>query len=578
MSARGAQPTGDHDREDRGQSAVLGMALLFGITAAGVTLVVMFGGGALSQSQGAVSANTAEHAMMEFDSRASLVAHGDSQTKRAQFSSGTKSSVGVRSDAGWINVTVYNETTGELKTRVMNATLGAVVAEQGGTTIAYQGGGVWQASDGGSTVVSPPELHYRGTTLTMPLVTVRGDNALTDRVKISGDGAPVPKYPNVSAGRTNPLREGQVNVTIHSEYYRAWGAFFHQRFDADVNYDHDDRLARIRLLVPEESTNTVDTALSSAAPDGDLVLSGSGNYPAYTDSYNSSKGNYTATKSGNGTISTSGNVEVSGNARVNGSIKSGGTVSLSGTSKVHDYVYWTTGFSASGGAEYEGEEHISGVSGKSPITTKVRNKVDEVKASNDNGGTTAIENARLDYDGGDSLTLSDGTYYLEKIDLDDKDLTIETNGQEVVIGVENSLKLDNGANITVKGTGVVRLYAKGDLGIKKDSSVHVPGERSERFWFYGTEESELTIEGSNSQTTRFVGVIYAPSEGGNADLSVKHAQIYGSIVAGGMDVGTGGAIHYDQALRTAEPFPDSSDIPKVTYLHVSVNRVNVTDA
>ncbi|MFC7194689.1 hypothetical protein ACFQL4_08535 [Halosimplex aquaticum] len=60
-----------------------------------------------------------------------------------------------------MNVTIYNQSADETKT-LTNVTLGAVRYENGDHDIAYQGGGVWKGTEAGTTMLSPPEFHFRG--------------------------------------------------------------------------------------------------------------------------------------------------------------------------------------------------------------------------------------------------------------------------------------------------------------------------------------------------------------------------------------------------------------------------------
>lgn len=561
----------------RGQSEAIGVILLLGITIASVTFIVAFGSVAVSDSQDAVTVGSAEHAMTQLDSKASLVAHGDSNSQSVSLPDRGDSKREVTSDAGWMNVTIRNVTTGEVEDVLLNVSLGAVIYEKGDTTIAYQGGGVWRSTGNGSSMLSPPELHYRGETLTLPLVVINGDESLGSKTRITKAGSARPIYPNETSGRSNPLTAGKVVVVVHSDYYEAWGRFFAERTGGQSAVDHANETASITLVTPAQ-TNPVQTAISSTAAGDELKLSGSGNFPAFVDSYNSSTGNYSASKSNNGTVSTAGDVEMSGNSLVEGNVESGGAVTLKGGSNVSRRVGWTTGFTVSGSATYGSEERIDGVEGADPVDAFVRDKVETIKDDNDNGGTTAVDNDRLNFSGGDSVTLPQGTYYLEKIDMDDKNLTIETNGGQVEIAIGNGVQLDSDSNITVEGGGVVRVYVLDDADFKSGSSVHVPGHRSPGFWLYGTDDMETTIEGSQGSPVTFVGVVYAPSAGGDADVSVKHADVYGALVGGQMTISTGGAVHYDQALKSANTLPVGAQIPKVTYLHVSVTEVNVTDA
>jgi len=562
-------------RDRTGQTEVLGVVLLLGITLVGSGVVVVFGANAVDRTTESTDLEQAEHAMTQLDSKASLVAHGSSTSQRTSVSRSGRGTVRLEEDAGWMRV--VNDVTGN-ETTLMNETMGAVVYERGRTTISYQGGGVWRNGPSGSTMISPPEFHYRGRTLTLPLVVVRGDGSGVSRgdLRIAQDGDPIGRYPTDASNRTNPLTEGEIEVTVKSDHYRAWGAFFEERTGGNATVDHDNGTATVELVIPDE-TDEVRGAVTSTAESDEISLQGGGSFPAFVDSYNSSAGDYSASQQDDGTIITTGNVKMNGNSEVEGSLRTGGSVSLEAASaSLTGTAHWTTGFSANPSASYGGEEQIDGVVAPDSANAAVRSKVDDLAGDNDNSGTSAIDGS--DQFSGGSVTLSGpGDYYLNKIDANGKTIVFDTNGDTITVGVENSISLKD-VDIDVQDGGTVRLYVKDDVDIQSGVTVSVPGDVSKRFWIYGTHGTTFDAQANQANPSSIVGVFYAPGTGDNsADVSMKHTELYGGVVAGDVDIETGGAVHYDEALREEEPFPIAGSVPRVTYLHVSVNRVNVTD-
>ena len=231
----------------RGQSSVIGVVLLLGLTVASIAVIVGVGSSAIDVSTGQMELGSAENAMMELDSRMSLVAHGGSNTQEVSLPQDDESSVSVDESAGWINLTVVNQSTGELESVIANETMGAVVYTKEGTEIAYQNGGVWKYRDGGSVMVSPPEVHYRGTTLTLPMVRVERGDDLSRSPVIEQTGSSSSLYP--IPGHSNPLEEGQVNVTVHSKYYQGWADYFEKRTSGQVDVDHENETVTLELVV-----------------------------------------------------------------------------------------------------------------------------------------------------------------------------------------------------------------------------------------------------------------------------------------------------------------------------------------
>lgn len=254
---------------DRAQSSLLGLLLIvaFGITTTAV--VVWVGATAMQTAQINADIGAAESAMTAFDAQASLVALGGSTSQRATVRAGDGDLETVP-DAGWMNISIRNDSTNTTETVVLNETLGAFRYRHEETTVAYQGGGIWKRSGDGSVMVSQPEFHYEATkpsspTLTVPLVTVRGSDPISDRVAIERERAPEAMFPvEGDPERTNPLGNGTVIITIKSDYYEAWGRFFRERTRSHVEYDHEHETARIELLIP--SVNNYDSVLATTEP------------------------------------------------------------------------------------------------------------------------------------------------------------------------------------------------------------------------------------------------------------------------------------------------------------------------
>jgi hypothetical protein len=564
----------------RAQSETLAVVILTGLVITGSGVVVVLGATAIRGTTESADIGQAEHAMTQLDSKASLVAHGSSDTQRVSVGRGGQGTTSVDPDAGWMRV--VNETAGG-ETVLMNETMGAVVYERGETTVTYQGGGVWRSRNEGSAMVSPPEFHYRSRTLTLPLVLVRGDGGTSGTsggsLRVASGGDPVGKFPTDASGRTNPLTGGEITVTVKSDHYRAWERFFEQRTGGDASLDHTNRTASVELVVPEE-TETVTGAITSTARGDEIDMQGGGAFPAFVDSYNSSVGPYSVSEQDDGTIVTTGSVELGGNTEIEGNIRAGGSVDIgAGSAALNGIAYWTTSFSGHPAATYGGDVQIDGVDAPGSAAATTRAEVDDLSTSNDNGGAPiAGSDPRLQFTAG-TVTLTPGDYYLEKVDASGgKIITFDTDGNDITVGIESDVSLKN-VDIVVQDGGTVRLYIKDDVDIQSGVTVSVPGDRANQFWMYGTHDTDFDVQANQGNPTTVDGVFYAPGDGDDSgDASIKHAELFGAVVAGEVDVETGGAIHYDEALAREEPFPAGTNAPRVTYLHVSTNRVNVTAA
>ena len=263
---------------NRGVSNVLGVVLLFVTVIGGMAVVVSVGATALDDTRGQLDTGRAEKAMTQFDSRSAMVALGGTSRQGVELAADRQSGYSVDDSMGWLNVSYTNTTSDETKT-VTNVTLGSVVYENGDDTIAYQGGGVWKHTEAGSTMLSPPEFHFRDATLTLPIITVDGGPALGSSATVERGGPLSIKYPNESADSqfANPLENGRVNVTVHSEYYQAWGRYFEQRTSGNVTFDHDRETARIELVVPFDEN--FDDVVATTAQSG-ITVNGNDPYPS----------------------------------------------------------------------------------------------------------------------------------------------------------------------------------------------------------------------------------------------------------------------------------------------------------
>jgi len=588
---------GGGQRGRRAQSAPLGVALIFGIMVVSTTVIVAFGAGAITNTESHLGAERTQKALTEFDSRAALVGLGQSNVQQVELASRGSERYRVDEDAGWMNVSYEDPETGAT-TVVFRKRMGAVVNDdETATKIAYQGGGVWRSDGAGQSVmISPPEFHYRGATLTLPLITVRGDASLGRRGVISRNGT-TRYFPNESMNPAfvNPMENGEVTVSVRSEYYRGWGQYFETRTEGNVTYTHSKNMVNATLVTPV-GARTVRSAVRSSSPAGVIKFKGSTD-PGF-DAYDSSDGDgYAGEGAANGwnnaSINTAGDVEIQDNGvRVHGNITSGGYVDMKdwGNNFNGERVAYADGFSPSPAPASVETEQISGVESVAAIDGYVNRRVDHIRSNPDSGyytGDTITSSGTLGSAGGDTQ------YYVEHIDLDSGEtLTIDTSGGNVSVAVRDYVSLDE-ASIEVDGTHDARFFVKGesawgDRTIKGETTTsHIditggrvvtvgsgPSENATQVAFYGKSHVNTTLskDGSNS---KFVGIVYAPSQGTNK-LAMRQSEIYGGVVTGEVDIWQDGAIHYDRSLRNTRAVPEEVNIIRITYLHISVNRVNVT--
>jgi flagellin-like protein len=229
------------DPGSRGQSSPIGYVLIFGITIAAAVAIVTFGAVALDDIQQDSSVRQAEQAMTQFDSQAAQVALGDSTSKSIALGRGDYR---VNETAGTVTIRHENWDNNGASEEILPPTdVGMVTYERGDTTIAYQGGGVWrQDPQGDAQMISPPEFHYSGSTLTFPLITVQGDAARNGDSRISvsklsssdifPDGSST--YDGSTDPYENPTQNGSILVDIESDYCTGWQSYFAGRSEGVI--------------------------------------------------------------------------------------------------------------------------------------------------------------------------------------------------------------------------------------------------------------------------------------------------------------------------------------------------------
>jgi hypothetical protein len=237
------------------QSEVLGYAFIIVITLLSVTTVLVFGSGALGDTQLQSEMDRAEHQMTLLDSRVSTVALGEAdQQSIAMPASGGEYEVDP--DAGSVTIThVDYDGAGSNATILPETKLGTVVYRNGEKSIAYQGGGVWRSDTADSSrLVSPPEFHYRRATLTFPIIVVdgRAAGAGGTRLRFTKTSRSIPIYPSTETYPNgdefeNPVQNGSVHVTIESDYADGWASYFRSRTSGNVTLV-DDRTVRVELV------------------------------------------------------------------------------------------------------------------------------------------------------------------------------------------------------------------------------------------------------------------------------------------------------------------------------------------
>jgi hypothetical protein len=499
--------------------------------------------------------------------------------------------------------------------------------------MAYQGGGVWRTQSNNSKMVSPPEFYFRNGTLTLPAVNVTGQGNLGDSATVShgetiGNASKFPNGEMDQSEFTNPLTNHRVKLVVQSEYYKGWGSYFEERTDGEVTYNHDRDIVNFTLVSPigKQEANAAIASLSTSGSfsvsgtAADPCSSGAGGPPSdrpYADSYNSSgtDDNFCELKaSGNlgndGNITYGGDIDLSrgsGGADIIGSLKSGGKVTLSGSGgggpgggpgggggqpAVTGDVFHFDGCVVSGGGGGSCSGTVGGIvdtldgnlKPSRPVNSYIDTTVDDIRSDNDNAGSDITGNRLVFDDSGesDTVTLTAGRYYLDEIDFSGAGsggtrLNLDTSGGPITLAVEEHVDV-SGATINVSGDRTARVYVAGE---DTDSSgnhfrissgdVEVQHDDAPELRMYADDDFTTTISDGS-----FTGVIYAPpGSSGTGSLTISQGALFGGAIIGDTTLNTQASVHFDEALRDEQIISPSAKVEKITYLHVSINRIQV---
>lgn len=572
------------------------MALLIGIVVLGVTTIVLVGGPQLAESQQTTEVGQAEQALTQFDSDAARVATGSTSSQTTDLGlSGNSGTLDVEPERGNVRVEYIDSLDDGSRTEVVNASLGTVRYQNDGTTVAYQGGGVWRSDGNGSTMVSPPEVSFTGKTLTTHVIESERRGSVHSDVQLSRSSQSKQRYPNATADLENKVDDALVQITIQSRYYEAWGRFFEDEANTIVQYDHADERAVILFVALPVDYSPEAGVIATSGP-GEIRLAGDG---AYIDSYNSSNGTYEDTRDTDGNVKSAGEIFMKGSSQIDGDAEADKDVTVGSSSAQID------GNASSGQQVYEHDEtsvtgavrnNTSGVPPIPPIDGLVEYKVNDLASENDNSETNAI-NDENELDLAESNQLQPGRYYLENLHLEDETLVLNATDGNITIGVETWVKLHGNkesGNIEIKGDGEVRLFVKSEekttvnvpgegedelhFFVERDGSVKTvnsPRQRSTQFLVFGPSEFEGSIAGSSSKNPNVTSVIIAPAgPQGTGNFQLKHSELYGAIMTGNLTLDNKGKIHFDRAIAGTE-IPLAPTVPRLEYLYVTEHEIVV---
>jgi hypothetical protein len=279
-------------RSENAVSSVVGMIMILALTIASASVIFLYGVPTIYEMEDMANAQKVEQAFTVLDSRTSKVALGESPSQTTSLSmmggnlevKGNNESynesrvvvISVDIDASWYNNFKNNRYrwgswenyTSNPGMNEFNASMGSIVYRDDDRTIGYEGGGVWSKyPTGKSVMISPPEFHYNGETLTLPVMKIEGDKLHSGKsdvdITVSSNNMPIVLYPDPGSDtrRTNPLTSDKVIIYIKSDFYNAWADYANTLAYATATTDDINKTAVVELeVIPAMGKDTLRTA------------------------------------------------------------------------------------------------------------------------------------------------------------------------------------------------------------------------------------------------------------------------------------------------------------------------------
>lgn len=242
---------------EKAVSEVIGHIIILGLTVTGISLISLVGIPTIFELQDMIQVRNAEQAVTVMDSRVSAVVLGNSPVQMLDVNLGGGTYTVEENATGresYLQVNIVTDSGNDFITLPM----GKIRYRMGDRIVAYEGGGAWSKyPSGGSVMLSPPEFHYNGVTLTLPVININGSGSIGGKgnaaIKFAKSGNPVIIYPEPgNPNRTNPVNgsgNSSVYVNITSEFYDAWADYARSLGYTEVSEDGANSRVNIRLTV-----------------------------------------------------------------------------------------------------------------------------------------------------------------------------------------------------------------------------------------------------------------------------------------------------------------------------------------
>ncbi len=583
-------------KSEDGVSEVISTVLILSITVIGISAITAVGYPIIEDVQDTATFNRIQQSFTLLDSRISKAALGESPKQYIDIKVGD-GNISIRNNS-WMNITLKN---GSSVTTYMNVSLNSLVYELNRNQVAYEAGGIWlKYGDLGSTMLSPPEFHYDGTTLTLPLIRLVGSGSSggsgTVTIVVDSDNQPVVHFPNSYSNRTNPMSSGTVWVKVRSDYCNAWKSYMEEQTSVSVEGDNcaTNSTVLIKLVTPS-ITNPFTQAIFSS---NNVILWN--NFDAKSYDSTTTRPSDEALESAD--IYAASLVLLKNNVNVLGSVNSSGSVTLNNNAEVSGICRGSLVILGTHTICGETVQQSAVAQSMPSVDSTISGKISSFSSSNGNDAAAAnphcgITGTELSISSPDENCIITGPkdLYFTKVYMKNnpdsgKALIFDTSAGPIDIAVfdGSQFKLDGNVNISVIGTNPVRFYLGSNVELDMGSNVCMlinPTESGSGDSTCGKEPPAGALGNTNLlqlwmhsnggtvelvNNNDFFGVIYAP--GRDIELS-NNVYVCGATIGDTVDIKNNVHFQYDENLKNIEFLPPDSAV--IQYLHISENVLSV---
>ncbi|MFC6955431.1 vWA domain-containing protein [Halorubellus litoreus] len=254
--------TSNHNqRDDRGVSELVGVVLLFGIVIAGSAMIFVSGTAVTDDVRAEGRVDAASSALVEMDSSVQSLAQRRGNNQEAVSMGAVDPNKAEISDTGQIELEINGECSATMQLSALEYN------DDGGSTIAYEGGAIWKDTDAGLVTQKAPELGFQDGALQLQVVQIEG-SVEDDEMRIDYDRTEsIDKTEEIQEALFEPSdpssncdRPESLSITVTSDdYYRGWADHLESEFGAsNVNVDEDAQTVTVDSIDLDVEYDVID--------------------------------------------------------------------------------------------------------------------------------------------------------------------------------------------------------------------------------------------------------------------------------------------------------------------------------